>query len=1574
MIQTTFFQNWLVHRVTSRLTNDLKTEVSIRHVDFALFNKMLIEGLLVKDRHHDTLVYAGTASVRITDWFFLKDKAQLQYVGLKDASIYMSRTDTLWNYQFLADYFASSDTSNKKGIQLDLKKLELANIHLLKKDGWRGEDMEVRLKKLTLDADSLDFGKKLVHIQNLQIVEPNFSITAYTGKRSVVPATVIPVNDPAHLRMNPGNWNLFIDQLTIEHGSFRDEDREDLRISDHFDGSHIYFYAIDWKFRGLHVNKDTLTAKMEMSTKERSGFEVKKFTARIKFFPEAMEFADMDIQTGKSRLRNYFAMRFASFDDMSDFIHKIRMEADFAGADIDSDDIGYFAPELKDWKKRLRITGTIKGTVADLEGKNVLLNAGQNSFLNGDIHLKGLPDIDHTFIDFKSNHFRTTYKDIITFIPSLRQMKQPRIDRIEQLSFSGKFSGYLHDFITSGTIVTNLGTIESNVNMKILSTREAIYSGTIATDSFNVGRFIDDESLGKFSFVGKINGKGLAAKTLNASLDGKINRLDFNEYTYHNIIVNGNVSKRKFNGRLVSIDSNLNAKLDGLIDFSQDQPKFDFTAEVASSNFKNLHFTRDNVDFNGKLRFNFTGDDIDNFLGIARIYDASVYKNGKRISFDSLTLESSIIDSNKTITVISNEFDGAIVGSFSIKELPAAFQTFLNRYYPSYIKPSTTKLPNQNFSFVITTKKVDDYIDFFDKNLKGLNYTNITGRIDSKGNLLDLNAEVPQFSYRNISFYKVDLKGRGNFDSLTMETNIGEVYVSDSLHFPATHIQFKSFGDVSDVQIKTSANQTLNAANISARVQTLADGVRIRFNPSTFDINSKTWTIDRNGELSFSKDNVAAESLRIYADNQQILITTHPSSEGSWNDVHIDLRKVNIGDFSPFIVKSERIEGLLSGSVDISDPFRRAYAEFQGEADQFRFDNDSIGTLKLSANYNKVTGLVNASVRSNNRDYHFDLTGIFNATDSAKVPINITIPNMVDTRIDLLERYLGGVFSNLTGFASGSLQISGQGSQLKYVGDIVLKNASLKVNYTQCIYKIPTANVKLRDGYIDFGAFEIRDTLGNVAEMSKARLSHQSWRDLRYDFELSTSRLLMLNTRITDNNQFYGTMIGRGRMTLTGPGEDMQMYVRGEPVDSSNLYLPTTTSKESIESDFIVWKVYGKEMKPQGRTSESSNFTVTLDITANNYANVYVIIDPLTRDIIKANGHGNLHLRVGTTEDMDIRGRYEVDRGNYNFSFQSFIKKPFILKEGVGNYIQWTGNPYDADINIQAVYEADNVQFADLGYNLAGSTEGEKLKSYHGKVWVIATLSKSLMKPDISFEIGLPPNSDLRNNGYVTLMFQQIESDPNELNKQVAYLLVFNSFGPLQNSNVAAINANAAVSSIFVNSISAAISNVLSTQFSNVFQKIFNDKSIKVSFNTSFYNGSSISEQADPTRNYDRTNMNLAVIKSFLNERLTFTVGSALDFGITAQQVQAASFQFLPNITMDYKITQNGRVVLSFFYRDSYNYLAAGNHTQNSSGTSISYRRDFDRIDDLFKSKKKDKQKKDKKKDAETPKEVSKAD
>ncbi len=1555
LIQIRPVQQWLVHRVTDKLSKDLHVRVDIQEVDFSLFNKMMLHDVLVRDLRADTLLYSGIVRVNITDWFFLKDRVELKYIGLEDTYVRIARTDSVWNYQFIADYFGGGKSSSSKSTDLLLGKVQFSRLHLLKADGWRGEDMELRMRSFTLDADSMDLGRKKVWLKSMYFAEPKFALRNYNGNRPSVPAdTGVIKNDPGRLRWNPGDWDIRCARAVIENGDFRDDKVTEKIISPLFDGYHIHFSAINIDFRNVVFQKDSITAHIDLATNERSGIKVKRLVADMRFHPEAMEFNHLDLQTEKSHLKKYFAMRFKTFDDLADdFNHKVTLDADFENATVDSDDIAYFASGLKDWDKTISITGHITGPVDDFQAKNLRIRAGQQTELYGDIHFTGLPDVNKTLIDFKSNDFRTTYEDMATLIPSIRKLSQPRFDRIRTLHFVGLFRGTVRDFATSGTIETNLGTVLANVVMRLPEKAPAAYSGTLLTNDFHIGQFMNDSSFGRISFRGKVEGTGLERTNINATLDGNVREFGYHGYDYENIFVNGRFSKNRFNGKIISNDSNLRVTLNGLIDVSKANARFDFDAVVDHANLSALHFikAKDSLNFDGKLRFNFSGNDIDHFLGKARIYDASFYKRGQRLPFDSLTLESIVEDSSKRITVMSNEFEGAIVGDFSIKELPAAFQEFLHRYYPTYIKPNAVKLNAERFSFVITTRRVDQYLDLITPDIKGLNFANVLGRIDSRQNLLTVNANVPEFSYKNISFYKVLLSGTGNLDSLSFSTDVGEVFVSDSLHFPSTHLQLRSFNDLSDIRLTTSANHTLNAADIDAQVQTLSDGVKIRFNPSTFDINGKTWTIDRNGELMFSRNIVGANALRIYSGDQELAVSTRPSEEGNWNDVHADLKKINIGDFTPFFVSDERMEGLLTGSADITDPFNHTHAHFQGTAEQFRFSNDSVGRLELDADYSRQSGLVNAQVHSDNKDYHFDLNALINTADTAAQPINITVPNLVNTKIDLLEKYLGSIFSNITGTATGNLQIVG-GKNLNYIGDLALKDASLHVLYTQVTYKIPSAMVHLRADQIDFGTFQVRDTLGHTGEVTRGVLYHNSFRNLRYDFAINTNKLLLLNTKISDNNQFYGNLVGRANVRLTGPQEDLQMYIKGAPTDSSNLYIPTNTGRESADADFVVWKVYGKEMRTTAGAGNIDNFTVNMDVTANNFANIYLIIDPLTNDIIKANGHGNLQIEVGTSTNMNMRGKYEIDRGNYNFSFQSFIRKPFVFMEGADNFIEWTGDPYDANINVQAVYEAENVQFSDLGISAALGSNGEKLKRYHGPVWVVAGLSEKLLHPTIQFQIQLPPNSELRNNAEASLLLSQIESDQNELNKQVAFLIVFNSFGPLASGN-GAFTANEAVGGIVVTSISSFISGTLSSKFSNYFQQVFRDKSIRVNFNTSLYNGTPLEQSVDAYKTYDRTNLNLSVIKSFLNERLTFTVGSALDFGLTTQQIQYAAVQFLPNVTAEWKITPNGRVVLSFFYRDSYNYLSVANHTSNSSGTSISYRRDFDRLNEFFQKKKK---------------------
>ncbi len=70
----------------------------------------------------------GAVKVNITDWFFLKDRVVLSYIGLENAQIQLKRSDSIWNYRFLEDYFSSPKKQQVKkqdDIDLDLEKIEI---------------------------------------------------------------------------------------------------------------------------------------------------------------------------------------------------------------------------------------------------------------------------------------------------------------------------------------------------------------------------------------------------------------------------------------------------------------------------------------------------------------------------------------------------------------------------------------------------------------------------------------------------------------------------------------------------------------------------------------------------------------------------------------------------------------------------------------------------------------------------------------------------------------------------------------------------------------------------------------------------------------------------------------------------------------------------------------------------------------------------------------------------------------------------------------------------------------------------------------------------------------------------------------------------------------------------------------------------------------------------------------------------------------------------------------------------------------------------------------------------------
>ena len=1534
-INYTPFQNFLVKKVAAKLSKSLKTKVEIKHIDFSFFNKMNIEGILVEDRKQDTLLYAGLAKVNITDWFFFKDSAVLKYTNLTNTVVNLKRTDSIWNYQFLIDYFNSPNTGKKKkqGLQLELKDIEIENLIFNRVDEWVGQNLVASIKKFDLKANSINLNKKIIDINSIDLVEPIFTQRDYQGNKSKLGISSPPQNKftlPTKYKWNNDEWSILVNTITLKNGIFAlDKETERLAFTDKFDGQHMLFNQLNGSLKNVQFLQDTLSTNISLSAKEKNGLDVQKINAFFKLTPAMMEFNQLELITPKSKLSNYYVMRYENFNaDMNKFINNVKLEGKFINSKLHSDDIALFAPTLKTWNRLFELSGNARGTIDNLVTKNMLIKSG-NTIVDGDITLSGLPDITTTFIDFKSRDLRTTHTDLLTLIPSLKKVTQPQLSKLGTITFKGNYTGFINDFVAYGSIGTNLGTINVDINMKLPAKGTPIYSGKISTTSFNLSSFLNTKTLGNISVNGKIKGKGFTAKDVLLNFDGTINQVQLLNYNFQNLIVKGTLDKKLFKGNFSIKDPNLMVEdAVGIIDFNENNSKLNLDGFIRKADLKKLNITNDEFIIKGKLNLNFKGKNIDTFLGGAAIDDALITHNGQKLSLNNFTISSTVQDGLKALAFSSNDLEGTIKGEFTIEQLPDAFTLLLNKYYPSYFKKPLRKLDNQNFSFDIKTKEVDEYVQIIDRRLKGFNNTTFVGNLKIPGNELNFTADIPEFSYDGKTFVNTHLQSVGTGDTLATTITVDDIGLNDSLHLPQSKLILLSAKDMTTLNLTTSASKTLSDAQLNASIQTLSDGVKIHFFPSSFILNDKKWNLEEDGELTISKSTIDANQIKFSQGNQSIIIGTKENDVTGKADIVAELKNVNITDFTPFIKELPRLEGILTGSLTLQNPFGNPFIEFEGNAENFTFEDKKIGKINLSATANTSTGKVRYKANADEAAYKFNLEGDANYKDSLE---NVLDLNFISERfnLEILDPYLEGIFSNMQGNAVNDLRVTIGKNGKTITGTTTITDGSFKVNYTQCTYKFTNETIVFNPNEINLGEMELKDTLNNTAKAS-GKMYHNLFDNFEFDnVRLNSQKLLVLNTTKKDNSQFYGKVIGNATLKIDGPVTDMRIDISGEPsrneIDSNHIYIPSSTSKENGTLNYIEFIQFGTKMDDFSKGKKGTNILVNMDLKTNPTTKIDVILDEETGDIIKGRGNGDLKITVGTKEPLSIRGTYTITGGEYTFNFQTVLKKYFTINNGT---IVWNGDPYKAVINIKANYLAANV---DVGNIPTTSTTGFKQKA---DVNIISTLTGELQKPIINFEF--VADGEIKNDFVSKKWLDDLKNNPNEMNKQIVSVLLFNSFINSQQNFLSGGN----VAGLATNTIGGIVSSLLTNLFNKELEKAtkgllstYIDLSTTVSLQQRI-----ASLQASVSAGF----------KILLSNRLQVLVGGNLDYNNPYAQLARRGL-LTPDISVQWLLNKDGSLRVVGFNRTNTD-LNLGQ--RNRSGVSLSFRKDFDKFGDLFKKKK----------------------
>ena len=1527
-------QNKLITRVASSLSKSIGTEVKIGHVGFSLFNRLDLENILIKDEKNDTLVFSKIGKLRLTDLYFSKSSPVIRYVGLEGTRIYLNRSTPKWNYQFLLDYL-NKDSSNQKSTSLDIKKIDLSDFRFILDDQWNGEKTELAAKNLLLNIKLFNPPNKRIVIDQLIVNKPFINLQSYEGKNTTVQKDTNQGNfKPA--QFNPNDLNIVANEIQVINGKFLIEYGFEKPVP-YFDGAHIRMHDLNAKIYNAILLKDTITAKVNLSVKERSGIEIKKLNTQFKLTPQIIEFAQLSLKTNNSNIGPYYAMQYKSFKkDFYNYMQNVTMKAHFENSLVSIKDIAYFAPALNNIDQKVELSFHFNGTVANFKTKDLVVNYN-NSKVKGSFSMKGLPSLRNTQIDLNNVISATNYKDLSNWLPTLKNNKEIKFEKLGTILFAGNFKGTVYDFITKGEFNTDLGYANTEIRLQFPLDKEPSYEGMLKTSHFNAGKLLDIASLGLLNFNGKIKGSSFDLNKQKTNIQGNIDSIAWNNYNYTNITTNGNIQKGAYNGSLRIKDPNINFISNIEVDFNQAKPKINAVGDLQNTNLKELGFSKNKIQLTGLLDINFDGDSIDNFMGYAKFYNGQLKGEQSVVRFDSITLQSSIEKGIKNLRLASDDINATISGKFNISHLPASIQFFMQRYLPSYIPAPSNTPDNQLFDIQIKTNYIEPFIRIFNSSFSGFNNLNLKGAINTDNKTLKFNATVPFAQWQDMAFKGGVFTGNGNKDSIHLLVKASSYQLTDSFNFVDPIINIHTAKDKSNIQITATSNNVLQDINLAGTVNTYSDGLAIQWKPSYFLLNQKRWDINNGGEISLRKNNIFAKGVKFSQGLQELLLTSAKD-----NNLQLELNDIILGDITKLFFRYPQLEGITNGTVYLKNILDNFELSSDVNIDQFSFNNEVVGWTNLNAAYNNKTGIVPFSFDIPNKAYNLSAEGTYNTKDSAN-PLDATL-YLNHSKFSLVEQFIGGVLTNLEGKADGKIHFGGRIEYPVLLGSATIQDASLKVDYTKVRYFIKEATIQFTNQGMDFGNIQLTDQLNRKA-LFKGKILNEGFKHLTYDLEMSSPKIELLNMGSADNSYFYGNAVGKAAMTIKGPEENIKMNITADVNDSSHLYIPNTTSKEAGSNDFILFKKYGKTAV-KSADIPTYNLLVDLDLSANNKTKIDVILDELTGDIIKAKGNGRLKIKAGNIEPLSIRGKYNIESGNYDFNFQSFIKKPFELIPEIGNYIEWTGNPYDAEIHVDARYTADRISLNEL---VGSANFSNAVKSYRGSVYVIAALRNKLFQPSIKFSIAFPQGNPISSDNEFSQFITRLERDENEILKQVSFLIVFNSFAPVGFSTGNSNNAYS-MTSIGINTISQLLTKEVNKSVTHLLNKVTGDNSLRFDIGSSVYNSGNL---LDPTgsgiainaNKIDRQRVNLKLGRSFLNDKVIINVGGDLDFNVrSSTNIQNDNLQWLPDLNIEFILTRDRKLRAIVFNRNSLDINGSSLGRRNRQGVSISYRKDFEKF------------------------------
>ena len=1189
---------------------------------------------------------------------------------------------------------------------------------------------------------------------------------------------------------------------------------------------------------------------------------------------------------------------------------------------ISPSDLAVFVPTLTRLNMRPALDIQFNGTGSSLTVKKISINTTDGSLqlvANGGVKNYPANPSWYTNID----QLKAGQQAISNIYAVATGKNVPNIiERLGNVQITGYAGGDKKNIASEGKLHTSPG----NLTLAFDKRGDKI-TAHMETVRFNIGSLVNDNKLGHISANLNVHGSSKD----NFAAQGRVYDFDYNGYKYRSLNLNATYRHKRLEGKANIDDPNVQLTAIGTFVNNGAKPNLQLKANIAHFEPNTLRLTDkwQQTAFAANIACDIKGSDINNADGSIELHDFAMRGPETEYNINNVSVKTGYNNGNHFLDVDSDFGTIDINGHFSYNTIVRSVLNMVAAKLPTI--PGLTHKPQREFNDFTLNASLNS-TEWMNR-LLGIPLEihrplNISGEIDDKNEKINLWCDVPSFTFNGNRFSDAFINVESPSDTLKADIRIKKL--ADRGKYMALHLNAGASDNHLNTSLSFSNNERhplkgiINSSTVFAKDEEGVSTAYIDVLPSRATIGDTTWHVAPSS-IIYSKNKLQVNSFSVSHDNQMLAINgTATKSENdsllvTLNDIDVSyvLNLVNFHsvDFLGMASGEARIAGafsekpLLSADVIVKD---------------FKFETGRMGTLYANVGYNHEEGNIEINAVAKDEDNRWtDINGYVSPKHNY---INLAI-DAHRTRAEFMESFCGSFMDNVNADINGNVNVVGPLNNINLVGKAVV-DGSVRLSALNTTYWMRGDSVTFVPDEIKFKGDTLYDRNGNIGIMTGS-IYHKHLTNLSYALKVKAKNLLAYDTHSFGDNTFYGTAYVTGDCDIKGKSGEVVIDIDAVPEKNSILVYNAADQSSIGSTDFITWKDNNVEETDSTDTEHnnkvdiSTNIRLNFLINCNPNATLKLIMDEKTGDYITLNGDGVLRASYFNKGSFDIYGNYIVDHGVYKLTIQNIIKKDFTFQKG--GSISFGGDPYNAALNLKALYVLNSVSLADLNI-------GRSFSNNNVRVNCLMNITGNPNSPKVDFDLDMPNMSnDIKQMVYSLLNAEE------EKNQQVLYLLAVGRFMAQNNNN----NATGETPQYSQTSLAmqSFLSGTISQQLNSVLSNVIN------SSNWNF--GANISTGTEGFNNAEYEGM---LSGSLLNNRLLFNG----QFGY--RDNANATTSFIGDFDLNYLLFPNGNLAINVYNKTNDRYFTR--NSLNTQGLGVIMKKDFTRISDLFFWRKKEKTKK----------------